>query len=271
MVLFNWQFFAAVCIADGGSNAADNHILPETELFPPILADQREYVFSIQYEYRDQEDHDFKAAEVSFGDSLPIKNFELSPDSTLQLTFDGVIYSLYDLDTESYDLVNSDYLVGFSSAYRRGDFSTRLRIRHQSSHVGDEYLLHNSDTVRENTSFEEAQIMPAFEWQGWRVYAGGGAIFHSKNHIEPWNLQGGLEYLVPTSYSEVSLFLAADYQGEARTDWTLNQSYRTGVLFGQRDERNIRLALEFVDGYAQDGQFAGNDSRYFGLAVFFQL
>ncbi len=47
----------------------------------------------------------------------------------------------FDLSAPSSDLINTDYVVGVPLSWRSGGWSTRVRLYHQSSHLGDEFLL----------------------------------------------------------------------------------------------------------------------------------
>ena len=76
-----------------------------------------------------------------------------------QISISGSVFAQFDLDVNSYDLLNADYIVGIPITMRTGAFSARLRLYHQSSHLGDEFLLREEDPtfVRENISYESAE------------------------------------------------------------------------------------------------------------------
>ena len=83
----------------------------------------------------------------------------------VQLDVVGSIFAQFDLGTPSYDLLNSDFVVGFPITMRRGGFSSRLRIYHQSSHLGDEFLLANR-IQRVNLSYEGFDLKLSYELFG---------------------------------------------------------------------------------------------------------
>ena len=49
------------------------------------------------------------------------------------------VFSQFDLSAPSSDLINTDYVVGVPLSWRSGGWSTRVRLYHQSSHLGDEF------------------------------------------------------------------------------------------------------------------------------------
>ena len=53
----------------------------------------------------------------------------------------GNVYAQFDLNRPSYDLINADYLIGLPLTFRFDRFSGRARLYHQSSHLGDEFVL----------------------------------------------------------------------------------------------------------------------------------
>ena len=67
--------------------------------------------------------------------------------------FGGGIHAQFNLDMPSRALVNADYAIGFPVSYRKGPDSLRITLYHQSSHLGDEYLL-QSNTNRIEFSYE---------------------------------------------------------------------------------------------------------------------
>ncbi len=86
----------------------------------------------------------------------------------------GGVFSQYNLDTPSDDLINADYLVGPMLTLRRGRVSARLRLYHQSSHLGDEFILNKPGVDRINLSFEPFDGLVALTGRWWRLYVGGG-------------------------------------------------------------------------------------------------
>ena len=58
-----------------------------------------------------------------------------------QLSISGAVFAQFNLDASSMDLINADYIIGFPLSYRNGSWSARARLFHQSSHLGDDFLL----------------------------------------------------------------------------------------------------------------------------------
>src|SRR5256886_13820164 len=90
--------------------------------------------------------------------------------------------------------MNADYRVGIPVTYRHAGVTTRLQLYHQSSHLGDEYMVH-ANAQRVDLTFEAAELLVSQRLAAWRVYGGGEYVFtHSPADLKPRVLPGGLEY-----------------------------------------------------------------------------
>jgi hypothetical protein len=186
-----------------------------------------------------------------------------------QLGIDGGVFSLFNLDTHSNDLINSDYILGLSLNYRRDDFSGRFRLYHNSSHLGDEYVLNNPGVERDNPSYEDTELVASYEIAGFRPYVGFGGIVRSADSVKRLHFQGGLEYHRMLVGEFLGFVAAADLQTLQRQKWALNQSYFVGVgLYGKSD-RHVRIGAEFVRGHSFEGQFVEQKLYYWGAALYF--
>ncbi|MEQ1637082.1 MAG: DUF1207 domain-containing protein [Methylococcales bacterium] len=102
------------------------------------------------------------------------------------------VFSDFNLGSSSSDLVNTDFIVSLYSSMRSGQFSAFGRIYHQSSHLGDEFLLRatNSKFERVNLSYEGADLKLSYELPyGIRVYGGGGGLFHKEPSVLMFGLR----------------------------------------------------------------------------------
>ena len=88
----------------------------------------------------------------------------------------------------------ADYVVGLPLTGRYHGFSGRLRPYHQSSHLGDEYLLRDDPVERENLSFESLELILSGELGPLRLYGGGEYLFRREpDTLEDLLAHGGGE------------------------------------------------------------------------------
>src|SRR2546428_4320319 len=160
--------------------------------FQPLLADPKEPQFFATYLWDRSPRLGSRLASVGFGQTI-----SLVRESDWELAIAAGVFSQFNMQSATNDLINTDYLVGLPLTYRHGSWTTRFRLYHQSSHLGDEYLLH-THAQRVDLTFEAAELLVSKAIANWRVYGGGGDLFaHSPADLAPGVLHGGLEYRQP--------------------------------------------------------------------------
>ena len=74
-----------------------------------------------------------------------------------ELSLRAGVFSAFDLNATSHDLGNADYLGGLYSSFPVGGWSAFDRLFHQSSHLGDEFLVRTHLQCL-NLSYEGADL-----------------------------------------------------------------------------------------------------------------
>ena len=104
--------------------------------------------------------------DFGYGASFPMIGWntgDQEPDNCLEangiaLFLQGSAHSLIDMDTESHDLLNTDFRIGGGVAARFAKhLSARVQFLHESTHIGDEYVLgavEDPAFLRYNVSYE---------------------------------------------------------------------------------------------------------------------
>jgi hypothetical protein len=245
--------------------------LPLGDLFQPLLADPKEPHFYLSYRRYAYQSQHITAAAGGYGEIFGINRYvDHAAGSAWQINFGGGAHAQFDLDLPSRALVNTDYTIGFPVSYRKGNDSMRIALYHQSSHLGDEYLL-QTKTKRIEFSYEALNVVWSREWREWRVYGGGEYMVHKvPNELRPWGAQGGVEYYelgpIPGRGRIVG---GLDLKVDQEHDWAVNASLKTGLQFDSSEPngRFIRVLLEGYHGYSPHGQFYINRTAYWGFGV----
>jgi chorismate synthase len=168
--------------------APDSTPFPVGDLFWPLVADPKQPQFFVSYRLYDTSTDTVHVAAVGYGETFGFFRREgKRPGDGIQVGISGGLFAQFNLDAPSNDLVNADYTIGIPVTYRRGDWSARLRFYHQSSHLGDEFLL-RSKPERVNLSFESLELLASYRQAHWRLYGGGEYLVHREPADE---LQGG--------------------------------------------------------------------------------
>jgi hypothetical protein len=142
----------------------------ETILFPPgqlfyaPMASPKEPRTHVSYFRLNIPGDSISIGSVGFGDSFGlVRRPGWGKDDAWQLSISGAVLAQFNMSVASMDLINADYIIGFPLSYRNGAWSMRARIFHQSSHLGDEFLLQPQDpslkATRINLSFETIELL----------------------------------------------------------------------------------------------------------------
>jgi hypothetical protein len=246
--------------------------LPRETLFEPLIADPRwpRFSTSIQLYQGDSEVDTVFAANL--GATIPVYGWS-GLGGQWQIGAQGGVFSIFDLNSDSFDLINADYLFGLPIFARYGDFSAMARFTHQSSHLGDEFLLRNR-VDRINLSYEAINAMLSYRFfDAVRVYGGGGGIVRSDPDLDPLFAQAGLEVTSPDPLIGNILYpiAAFDFQSAEELDWDQNYSLRAGLELRTEllEERRLQLLFEYFNGRSPNGQFFERDVEYFGAGLHF--
>jgi Protein of unknown function (DUF1207) len=259
--------------------------LAPTSVFDPLIADPRwpdfsaAYVRYIGHAQNDQPGQTNRdAGDVSFGDSLSLFQWAPNPSGTLEIGVQAALFADFDLDQKNVDLINADYFVGPVAEYRMGDFSMLLRIFHQSSHLGDNFLLNNPGITRFELSYEEPDVLFSCDLfhKSLRFYGGGGYLVDvDPSSLKPGVVEYGLEYYGPPIFNNSSTIpvAAIDIQNRQQNNWSKDISARVGLEFQNPSTfgRRLDLMLEYYNGHSPNGQFFLQKIQSLGIGLHFYL
>lgn len=256
-------------------------LLPSGHLFKPLLADPRWAHFSAAYRNYQSDNFDGRdIASVSFGETIPFYRANFGHSSAQWETgIQAGVFSDFNLGASSSDLVNTDFIASLYSSVRAGQFSAFGRLFHQSSHLGDEFLLRKVNTKfeRVNLSYEGVDLKLSYELPyGVRIYGGGGGLFHTEpSALKKWSAQYGIEFRSPWRFERAHLrpIIAVDIKNFEENDWNTDISARAGVEFDnlQVMGRKLQVMVEYFNGFTPSGQFYKDKVEYVGLGAHYHF
>jgi hypothetical protein len=274
----------AVCVAVSlGDGALDGDRwmgMPSGNVFDPLLADTKtpQTLGSVLWAHSVR--RPTLVGVVAVGDDIGLVRW---PGATaVQLGISGGVFSQFDLRKASLPLLNADYTVGVPITVRRGAWSARGRVYHQSSHLGDEYLI-AEQLKRLNLSFEALELLTAVQRSGARLYAGGEWIFRpSPSSLPALVWHAGLDYRHPRTFrviagTQAQLVAGIDVKRSWSSPRTADVSLRAGVevgpAVGREDGWRRRFALlgQYYEGNAPYGQFFSENVSFAGIGIHFFL
>jgi len=258
-------------------------LFPQDQIFCPVLSDPKEprtFVSFLRGTFRSLDDPAGKGTNigsVGLGDTFGLLRWGgPSQGEGVQLDVMGSIFAQFDLGTESNDLINADYIVGLPLTFRRSGFSMRVRLYHQSSHLGDEYLLRGEAIERENLSFESVDFLLSQEMGPLRVYAGAERVFRREPEtVAAKVFHGGVELRTGRA-GPLQVVGGVDLKTTELHDWSPATSGRVGLEWVRSGPsghpgRLVTLMLEMYQGPSPYGQFFQDDISYVGVGLHFGL
>ncbi len=248
---------------------------PSDDLFLPLVADPKQPRFFISVRRYDTDVETIAAAAVGYGETFGLLRYEgVREGDGLQIDIDGALFAQFNLDEDSKDLVNADYSIGVPLTYRRGLYSARLRFYHQSSHLGDEFLL-RAKPERINLSFEGVELLGSVDMAPWRGYLGGEYLIHREpEDLDRAMLHGGVEYHGTRPWFGLGFPVAGlDLKSFEEHDWSVDAALSVGLHAGESPsaERYLRVMAEGYKGFAPHGQFYRDRISYLGVSISFGL
>lgn len=255
-------------------------VLPQGDVFCPLLADPKSSGSFVSWA-RVTSDSTFghDLGSIGIADRYGLVRWGgPEPGDGLQISLEGGIYAQFDLNSASYDLINADYTVGIPMTYRYGAFSARGRVYHQSSHLGDEFLLRADHPERENLSFQSAELILSYDLEVLRIYGGGEYLFNQQpERLQPHIARGGVEFRERNPIfgsSGIHLIAAGDVKAFERDNWKTGYSVRAGIEVGRPREsshvaRRWMLLAEYYNGASPYGQFFRDHIEYAGVGIHF--
>ena len=221
--------------------------------FARLLADQREVQIRAGMATAR---HGDTFGDVVIGGDLAIFSRTRRDDWADSLTLRGLFTARFHMNSESTNLLNTDYVGGLAYGSRFGGDSWDLFLYHQSSHLGDEPL-DFGDRARIDYGREAVRFLWSHHFtDAFRVYGGPTFNFSGMPFLRyKTTAQAGAEYaFAPWGRP---MYVAADVQARETNDWRPGLNIQVGMELGDPDspDRHPRIFVEFFTGYSNMGQY----------------
>ncbi len=238
-------------------------LFPGDDLYPPYLADPHRPGFGVQKQWYTR-----SAIPAASSDRLNLRVGAVfgvyratTPEETLRAWQVGVIGAfdgMFDLGHQQDNIGwNGNYGLQWSASLPRG-VAAKVGWFHRSSHLGDEYV---ERTGAKRIGYTREEIGGALAWSpfvGGRLYGDAGYGYGQGNRalMEPWRLQGGMEYRSPPLFwkGRFGWYGALDVTSMEERAWRADSTIQLGLLMTSAG-RTWRLGLEHYRGRPTVGEF----------------
>lgn len=173
------------------------------------------------------------------------------------------------------NLINTDYKAAISYARKVSEkFTYRLRFFHVSSHLGDDFIIRNGiNKFSENkVNYEQLEFSVFYHFEeNLRINAGVGSVVRPNAKRLPFSFHLGADHNWKKNdrWGISSGFLIKGMQEHA-----FQASGKVGVgpaFFSKHKAEPIRLLLEYYEGHLPYSQFEANETKWYGLGLYFYL
>ncbi|MCK6491968.1 MAG: DUF1207 domain-containing protein [Nitrospira sp.] len=276
------------CRYEQHEGGASSSVFPSDDVFRPLMADPKQPQFFATYQSVQRREptstvtgvgKSVNVGSVGFGENFGFYSKRHGCNGW-QVGLLGGVFSQFNLDAPSSDLINADYIVGIPLSWRQGAWSARVRLYHQSSHVGDEFLLENPGFNRVNLSFEEMEGIVSYEYRWVRMYVGGGYLIHREPaQLDRNRVQWGMELRGATISSpllgrampdlRLTPILGADFKAFEELRWIINHNIIGGVEWSRPGaKRRFRFLVNYYRGFYPYGQFFSEKVESVGFGFY---
>ncbi|HVE15015.1 MAG TPA: DUF1207 domain-containing protein [Elusimicrobiota bacterium] len=275
MLRFRGFLALALLLAPAAARAAEPAMFPlSEELFHRLLADPREIQTSLSYYHRDGSSF----ADAALGNTWGLLRWsDVNGTGTdVQWNLAGMAYSRFRLSGGVNEFQGADFFVNLPVEARRGPWSGRVMLYHESSHLGDDYIRRTGNTGN-RYSIEGLRATASYDFlEHFRGYAGATALLHSI----PSRQHGALQFGAEARTSDLGWFaghpswvyLAQDFTSHGRSAWNVDSNTELGLYLGfPHVVRALRTHLDYYDGHSQFGQFYSGHEEYLSLGLSFDF
>ena len=245
---------------------------PSDDVFRPLMADPKQPQFFAIWQHSRPRNggSSYNLGSVSIGENFGLYSKRQGCDGWQVGLLTG-IFAQFNLDQKNAELINTDFNVGIPLSWRSGNWSTRLRYYHQSSHIGDEFWERNMNSnlgfERVTVSFEEVDAILSYDYRWLRLYGGGAYLVHREpDHVDRLRLQWGFEARAPSMRTRILVpvldrlivtpLLSADFKSMEQHGWIIDTNVLAGFEWSRTGtRRHFRIMATYFHGYNPYGQF----------------
>ncbi|MDP1835754.1 MAG: DUF1207 domain-containing protein [Chlamydiales bacterium] len=254
----------------------DSILLPELHpFFPTMLAQPHIVGYSAGYRTYDKI---FKTSvlPVSIGDQFSLYHYKLNCGQ-LYWGIEACVWAVFEARTKSLSLINADYYIAFPFTYINDNFAMRLRLFHESSHLGDEFLIERRNIKRLNPSMEVIDLSLAYDiTDQLTTFVGYSRVLRSDESyvIRPNSVYYGFNYHLNCWRIRIGNLDALPYFATYFTNmedhkWALDSSVAVGYQWEKSCGHKLRVFIEGYDGYSAEGQFSKQKTSYAAVKMFY--
>ena len=248
--------------------------LPDGLMYPAYLAGGREPRFASLWIYRRGDGWLWDSA---LGGQVGLIRYgsEDGPwPEGWQIDFAGAAFTRQDMERDL-DVREVDYRLAVPLTYRRGIFEFKFGYYHVCSHLADEYMILNPDSLNTRINYVRNGLMLGLALRPWRplrLYTEIGYSVHTDGGAEPWEFQFGGEFVPAEPMSlRGSPFFAVDGHLRQEVDFSGNFTIQAGWAWRSRTGHLFRVGCHYFNGLSDQHQFFRQHEDQVGIGLWYDF
>jgi hypothetical protein len=156
---------------------------------------------------------------------------------------------------------------------KNGQWSYRGRFFHESSHLGDDYMVRYRITsyLPNPLNYEQIDFMTGLNKGRVFYYAGAGVVVRPDTPRKRLSAQAGFSYSVPANEKGSIKYVGGiDMKCLQQTKYDLNAKICAGLEFGKVYE-SPKLVAEFYTGHLPFSVYEYRKVQWLGIGLYFNI
>ena len=215
-------------------------------------------------------------APINLGIRKMFFRWEKDRERGFELGFEFTIHSQFTVIDKGSNYLggfqNADYRIAGVAHYLRKLHTYRFTIFHQSSHLGDDYIIRNQiiSPTSNVLNYEQIDVVRSTEIGNSRYYLGAGINFSPNTVRKRLASQVGYIYTwLLTGNPDLGVLAGIDIKIFQQNDFQPNYKFGIGLEFGRTKAKPMRLMLEYYNGHLPYSTLEYQTVQLFGAGLYF--
>ncbi|MCF7807490.1 MAG: DUF1207 domain-containing protein [Candidatus Marinimicrobia bacterium] len=215
---------------------------------------------------------------INIGTQKMVARHDIDEHQGIELGLEFGLHSQFSIvdsgETLMGGLQNTDYRIGAMIHYRTNRSVWRVLLFHQSSHLGDDYMLRNTffSPNSKVLNYEQLSLTRMHSRAHSQYYYGFGYNVSPNTTRKRSAFQGGYQYRHPFNANpKLSYLLGLHVKADEQNDYRPNVKAGVGIELGSLSKNPFMIFMEYYHGNLPYSTLEYQIVQLYGLGVYFHL